>query len=363
MGTKEKLLSLFEENRGVYFSGEEIAEKLSVSRTAVWKGVNSLRGDGYRIDAVQNKGYSLSVETDILSEQGIRKYLELVCLGLELDVMDVAGSTNTLLREKANAGAPEGRVIMANAQTEGRGRRGRNFYSPADTGIYMSLLLRPKGYSPGQAVKFTTMAAVAACEAIEKVSGRQAWIKWVNDIYMDGKKVSGILTEASFSLENNALDYIVVGIGINAYPPGDGFPSGLQEIAGAVFHERHNDGKNHLAAEFLNRFMACYYAGETTEYVKKYRERSLVIGKEIDVLSPTGRRRAVALDVDEDCQLMVRYEDGSAETLSSGEISVRFSREIREFYGSASKDVAPESDKISSGGSIGLWEEKSEESF
>lgn len=323
MSTKEKLLSLFEENKGAYFSGEEIAERLSVSRTAVWKAVNSLRNEGYEIDAVQNKGYCLSVSTDILSAQGIRKYLKSVCGAMELEVLSVAGSTNALLKERAVAGAKEGYVILANSQTAGRGRLGRGFYSPADTGIYMSLLLRPRGYSPDQAVRITTMAAVAACEAIEEVSGKTAKIKWVNDIFMDNKKVSGILTEAAFSLEDNGLDYIVVGIGINAYPPKEGFPAEVEQIAGTVFEARQNDGKNHLAAAFLNHFMSCYMAGDHTDYTEKYRARSLVIGKEIRVLSPTGQKEAIALDVDEECRLVVRYGDGSRETLSSGEISVR----------------------------------------
>lgn len=325
MGTKEKLLSLFEEQKGTYLSGEEIAERLSVSRTAVWKAVKSLRSEGYEIDAIQNKGYSLSVKTDILSAQGIRKYLNPSCGALELHVLPETASTNTLLREKANTGAAEGCTILANTQTEGRGRLGRSFYSPVDTGIYMSLLLRPAGLSPSQAVKLTTMAAVAACEAIEEVSGKQAQIKWVNDIYMDGKKVSGILTEASFGLEDGSLDYVVLGIGINAYPPAEGFPKEIGQIAGAVFQERQNDGKNRLAAAFLNHFMDDYTAGKTEDHVEKYRERSLVIGKEITVLSPTGGEKALALDVDEACHLLVRYEDGRTERLSSGEISIRFS--------------------------------------
>lgn len=324
MRTKEKLLALFEENKGTYFSGEEIAERLSVSRTAVWKAVNSLRSEGYEIDAVQNKGYCLSVSTDILSAQGIRKYLKPACASMELEVLPVAESTNVLLKERAGAGAEDGYVLLANSQTAGRGRLGRSFYSPGDTGVYMSLLLRPKGYSPDQAVRLTTMAAVAACEAIEEVSGKEAQIKWVNDVYMENKKVSGILTEAAFSLEDSGLDYIVVGIGINAYPPKEGFPPELEQIAGTVFQERRSDGKNRLAAAFLNHFMDCYAAGEKMDYAKEYRARSLVIGKEIRVISPAGQREARALDVDGECRLVVQYGDGSRETLSSGEISIRF---------------------------------------
>ncbi len=323
METKEQLLALFERNKGAYFSGEDIAEALSISRTAVWKAVKSLRSEGYKIDAVRNKGYSLSVETDILSVQGIRKYLKPHCMDMELNVIPTLNSTNTMVREQAAAGAAEGYTVIANKQTNGRGRSGRSFYSPSDTGVYMSLLLRPQGYSAQQAVRLTTMAAVAACEAIEAVSGETAQIKWVNDIYVAGKKVCGILTEASLGLENGALEYAVLGIGINVSPPKGGFPKELEHIAGAVFHEAQSDGKNHLAAEFLNRFMTYYTMPQYADYVEQYRNRSLVLGKEIHVLFPDCEKKAVAHDVDEACRLIVEFEDGTTASLSSGEISVK----------------------------------------
>ena len=162
MGTRDRVLELFEKERGVFLSGEQIAESLSVSRAAVWKSVKGLQAAGYPIEAVRNRGYCLSAKTDILSFQGIRKYLDSICEGLKLQILPCVDSTNTLAREKAAAGAPDGWVIIANGQTGGRGRRGRSFYSPPDTGLYMSLILRPDQYSPGQAVKLTAMAAVAA---------------------------------------------------------------------------------------------------------------------------------------------------------------------------------------------------------
>lgn len=329
MGTKEEILALFEEQRGVYFSGEEIAAQLSVSRTAVWKAVNSLKEAGYEIDAVKNRGYRLAPETDILSEQGVEKYVNPVSGGLQLSVVKSTASTNSLLREQAAGGQSADeetdgvRVVIANRQTGGRGRSGRSFFSPADTGIYMSILLRPKQCLPKEAMRFTTMAAVAACEAIEEISGESAGIKWVNDIYMRGKKVCGILTEASFGMESGYLESAVLGVGINVYPPKEGFPPELEEIAGAVFAEQQSDGKNRLAAEFLNRFLAYYTRRDRKDYRECYRQRSLAIGRQVQVLSPQGNRPALALDVDEDCRLVVRYENGETERLSSGEISVR----------------------------------------
>ena len=323
MGTKEKLLALFEADKGKFFSGEELAARLAVSRTAVWKAVNSLRKEGYEIQAVQNKGYSLSVSTDILSIQGVEKYLNPEHSYIELEILPDIGSTNDYLREKAAQGKGEGYAVVAGAQTRGKGRTGRSFYSPADTGIYLSLLLRPKDCGPAQAVKFTTMAAVAACEAIEKVSHRSPQIKWVNDIYIDGKKVSGILTEASVSLENGSLEYVHLGIGINVYPPEKGFPQELRETAGSVFQERKSDGKNQLTAGFLNRLMEIYTKEETGEYAEEYRKRSMVLGKRIQILTPEGEKGARALEIDKDCRLLVEYEDGNRELLRAGEIRIR----------------------------------------
>ena len=323
MGTKEKLLALFEADKGKFFSGEELAARLAVSRTAVWKAVNSLRKEGYEIQAVRNKGYSLSVSTDILSIQGVEKYLNPEHSYIELEILPDIGSTNDYLREKAAQGKGEGYAVVAGAQTRGKGRTGRSFYSPADTGIYLSLLLRPKDCGPAQAVKFTTMAAVAACEAIEKVSHRSPQIKWVNDIYIDGKKVSGILTEASVSLENGSLEYVLLGIGINVYPPEKGFPQELRETAGSVFQERKSDGKNQLTAGFLNRLMEIYTKEETGEYAEEYRKRSMVLGKRIQILTPEGEKGARALEIDKDCRLLVEYEDGNIELLRAGEIRIR----------------------------------------
>ena len=321
--TKEELLKLFEENKGVYISGEDIAEKLSVSRTAVWKAVKSLRLDGYKIDSVQNKGYSLATETDILSAQGIYKYLKPAYSGLQIKVFPIVGSTNTCVREMAEAGAAEGSTVISGAQTGGRGRNGHSFFSPYDTGLYMSVLLRPQGCRSDRAVRLTTMAAVAVCEAIEAVSGQKARIKWVNDIFIDSKKVCGILTEASFGLENGLLEYAVVGIGINVFTPEGGFPKELKNIAGAVFNKKRDDAKNLLAAECLNSFMKYYTNFEKDDYVNEYRRRSLVIGKNVSVMFSDGKKEAVVLDIDDDCRLIVQYADGTTEGLFSGEVSVK----------------------------------------
>ncbi len=327
MTTKEKLLELFESNRGVYFSGERIAQTLSVSRTAVWKAVKTLQAEGYAIDAVTNKGYCLSENTDILSDQGIKKYLNSALNEMEISVVPVTHSTNALVREKVNEGVKEGYMVLANEQTSGRGRLGRSFFSPKGSGVYMSLLLRPRKYSSEQAVRITTMAAVAMCEAIESVSDEKAEIKWVNDIFIRGKKVCGILTEGSFNFENGLLDYAILGIGINVYEPEGGFPEELEEIAGAVFaasDKPKNDEKNRLVSEFLNRFYSYYDSENSLDYVEEYRNRCFVVGREVKLVSGSESKTAVVLGIDDDCRLLVKNPDGTEEYYASGEISLRF---------------------------------------
>lgn len=323
MTTKEKILEIFENNRNVYFSGEDIAQKLSLSRAAVWKAVKALQNSGYAIDAVKNKGYCLSDDTDIISVQGIKKYLRPEIIDMDINVFDSVESSNTVLKEKADNNAGEGYMIIANEQTSGRGRIGRVFFSPKDTGIYMSLLIKPDNFYSYQAVRITTIAAVAVCEAIEAVSGEKAEIKWVNDIFVKNKKVCGILTEGSFDMESGLMNYAVLGIGINVYEPEEGFPEDLKYVAGPVLHEHISDAKNRIISNFLNSFYKYYHLENPLKYVEDYRKRSFVIGKEINIMSGNKSSRAVVLGIDDNCRLIVRYPDGREECCSSGEISIR----------------------------------------
>ncbi len=321
MTVKNQLLTLFEKNKGQFFSGEELAETLSVSRNAVWKAVKSLKADGYEITSDSKKGYALSSGTDILSESGIRNYLKKK--DVMLDVHTSIDSTNAYAKTLAEQGHAEDTIVVAAEQTKGRGRRGRDFYSPSQTGVYLSFLLRPKHCSSEDAAHITTMAAVAVAEAITEVSGERTDIKWVNDIYMNGKKVCGILTEAAFNLEDTTIDYAILGIGINLYAPESGFPTEIKDIAGCVFTAPLEDAKNHIVAEVIDRFYSYYKDFGTWNYVSAYKERCFVIGKEIYILSGNTKTEATAIDLDKDCHLIVSYKDGTTEALSSGEISIR----------------------------------------
>mgnify|MGYP004715101983 CR=1 FL=1 len=318
---RDRVLEALEANRGVYFSGEALAGKLQVSRSAVWKAISQLRESGYPIDAVSNRGYCLRAESAILSPQSIAQYL--TAPGLRVEVRPVVTSTNTLLRQQAEAGAPEGTVLAAVTQTAGKGRRDHSFFSPPDSGLYLSILLRPE-LSAQQALSLTACAAAAVALAIEACAGTPAQIKWVNDVFCRGKKVCGILTEAALDLETGGLQYAIVGIGVNLFPPAGGFPPALTE-AGAVFPSKPEglESRSQLAGSILNHFFAFYPHLTEKPFFADYRKRSMVLGQPITILERGQTRPAVALDLEEDLTLRVREEDGTERCLSSGEVSVR----------------------------------------
>lgn len=324
MNVKEKVLEIFENNRGQFISGGELAAKLGVSRNAVWKAVKSLQDEGYEIAAVTNKGYCLDVETDILSVQSISKHLGDEQENFDIEVFKTLDSTNNMLKTMASGGAKEGKVVISEEQTAGKGRMSRSFYSPAGSGLYISLLLRPK-FGPEESTFITTAAATAVARAIETISGGDSKIKWVNDIYCNGKKVCGILTEASVNLETGGLEYAVLGIGVNVNPPERGFPEDIKNIASSIFDRIQNTGdvRSRLAAEILKNFWVYYQRlGEKT-FLKEYKVRSMIVDQDIMVLQGASSKKAKALEIDDSCHLIVEYEDGSRETLSSGEVSIR----------------------------------------
>lgn len=320
MRVRDAVLSELMNKRGEFLSGEQLAAVLSVSRSAVWKAIGQLRSEGYPIEAATNRGYRLT-GGDVLSREGISRYLQNPAI--DVHVYGSVGSTNTLLKAWAEDGCAEGTVAVAEEQTAGRGRRGRSFFSPKGTGLYLSILLRPEGAAEN-ALSITTAAAVAAAETIENLSGKQTQIKWVNDICIDGKKVCGILTEASVDVESGGMHYAIVGIGINALQPADGFPEELRGVAGAVFeHCDQPDLRCRLAAALLDRFYELYQTRGSDACFEAYRERCLVLGRRVTVLSGgIAVADAEVLDLERDYSLRVRYDDGLIATLNSGEVSV-----------------------------------------
>lgn len=214
MALKDKVLEILEDNRGRSVSGNKIAVSLGMTRSAVWKAVKQLREEGYTINAVTNRGYCLTSDNDILNEPSVISFLETKELGRKMDIFKSIDSTNNFAKSLAQLGAVNGHTIIAEQQTAGKGRMGKKFYAPNNQGIYLSVIVRPQ-LSVEYALMITSCAAVAVAEAIEKVSGLRCGIKWVNDLYSNGKKLCGILTEAAIGVEQGGLEYAVIGIGIN----------------------------------------------------------------------------------------------------------------------------------------------------
>ena len=320
MSVKDDIAALLEKNRGDFVSGQELADKLGCSRGAVWKAVRTLQQQGFNITAVTNKGYCLETDSDVLSEQGVRKHLPKEFADTPLDVFDCVGSTNTIVKQKAAEGAPEGTVVIAQQQTGGKGRLGRSFFSPKDSGLYLSILLRPK-LEVSRAVRITTCAALAVCDAIESATGEKPDIKWVNDVYLRGRKVCGILTEASVSMENGGLDYAVLGIGINVTRME--FPPELADIATSIENEcGETVSRSRLIAEISNQLEALYGQLTTGEFMAESRARSNVIGRDVTVIRGGERFDAHAVDIDDAGRLVIRTAEGVSR-VGSGEISLK----------------------------------------
>ena len=321
MTVKSRLLELLEQHKGETLSGEALAGELQCTRAAVWKAVKALREEGYAIEAGTNRGYMLSRDSNRLSVEGIRLYLNQPDVYLKL--YREAGSTNQLAKQAAVSGeAGHGSFVIAQQQTAGRGRRGRSFYSPEDAGLYLSVVLEPKGETLQESLLLTTAAAVAVYKAVQKVCGISLDIKWVNDLYFHGRKVCGILTEAITDFESGNIEYAIVGIGLNLYCAAVGYPEELQGIAGALYPDETSASgidRNLLTAEIVNFLL------EETAHLKLssvYVEHNMIPGREVTIMDGSRSRHARALDICPDGCLRVEEEDGTISVLSYGEVSV-----------------------------------------
>lgn len=383
MTTKEKILQTLKAFPDTSISGQHLAEQCNVSRTAIWKAITSLREEGYHIEGTTNGGYIFSNDSDVFSKDTFQTELNFRYPQFSNSYIEChkeIDSTNThakrLLTEAGNlrnsAGnlTPAGEkfhnaIIVAESQSAGRGRLGRTFYSPSKTGIYISMIYAPeKGIS--EPAKLTAFSAVAVCRAIKKLYNANPAIKWINDIFMGGKKVSGILTEGIMNFETARIESAVIGIGINISDNPDKMPEDVKKIAGSItsnltaplvskeiidnntnISRDLNDGKENndcntsiptvtramLAAEVAGQVLTVLGEDET-KVIEEYKSLSFLIGKKIKVYSiiddPESMYEATAIDIDDKCALVVELSDGSKKALSSGEVSIRSDQLITE---------------------------------
>ncbi len=254
MDSKQKVLMLLEQT-DAYLSGEKMAEALHISRNSVWKAINGLRREGYRIEAVTNRGYRLVQSGDQLSKNSILRNLN---CGIDADRIRIEPSlesTSKTVKELALAGAPHKTVILADRQTNGNAHHANSFFSPPG-GFYMSILLRTGSImklSPGALTEFS---ALCTAEAVEHVSGIRIEIRGINDLFLNGKKIGGILNESMSDFESGEHQWIVIGIGMYVGVPEQAFPDRLKNSTGSLFGETvPGDFRNRLAAEILNRLL------------------------------------------------------------------------------------------------------------
>lgn len=322
MSVSDQILDLLE-GADAPLSGEEMAAKLGVTRNTVWKAVNRLKEAGYEIEAATNRGYRLVSEQNALTPQGVRRLLAGPAERCAIQVQESVTSTNTVLKGLAEQGGAEGMVLLAQEQTQGKGRLGRTFFSPKGTGLYMSVLLRPRFFAE-EALSITTAAAVAVAEAVDQVTGQHARIKWVNDVYLRGRKVCGILTEAAVDFESGGLQYAVLGMGINIREPEGGFSPELAQVAGALFPGEVPAGaRTRLAAAILNRFFSYYQALPDRTFMKAYAKRSLLTGMEVTYTQGDRAGEGLVLGVDEEARLLLRLPDGREQAFSAGEVQIK----------------------------------------
>lgn len=324
MSVRETVLTALKNRNGEWISGEALSKSLKVSRTTVWKQIKSLIGEGYKIDSSPKKGYRISAPIDVLSP-------EEVCPGLETRVLGKTqylyfretDSTNNQARRLASDGFPEGTVVVAETQTAGKGRRGREWYSPRNQGIYVSIILRPV-LPLNEISRIPLMAAVATAEALQHELNLNPAIKWPNDILINNRKIVGILSEAVADMDG--VQYIVMGIGININNKLEDFPADLRTPATSVLIEQDRPiSRIRLLQQLLLRLEYHYnllLSGNFILTLEKARSLSLVFGQKVKLDSGNEVVSGQALDINENGYLLVRDENGTIHTVMSGEISV-----------------------------------------
>ena len=312
MSTKEKVMEELL-NSDDYISGETLAQKLGVGRNSVWKAVKQLQEEGFDIQAINNKGYILKSTGDILNREIIKSFLDKTD-DREIIVLDETDSTNNYAKDLARKGAKNATAVIADCQTAGKGRMGRSFCSPHGTSIYLSIILRPET-DMETCQLITSCAAVAAAQAIDKVCGTDVKIKWVNDIYLDGKKLCGILTEAVSDFETGTVSNIIIGIGINLKTAT--LPDSLKDKVG--FLEYDLPIKNELISLIVKKLLK--YDEARNSFIGRYKKYSLVLGKDIKYTKNNTEFYGTALDIDRDGGLIVK-SGNSTTVLKSGEISL-----------------------------------------
>lgn len=321
---KEDILLLLKAGKDTYLSGQRISAQLGVSRAAVWKAVEALRKDGYGIDSRSNCGYRLVRVPDVMTQEALSD-IGTRQVGRRVLYYDSLDSTNNEIKRLSIDQVENGLAVIADCQTGGRGRRGRSFLSPAGKGLYLSVLMQPR-CSVEELSMLTAWSAVALCSAVERACGVRPGIKWPNDLVMQNRKLCGVLTELEVEAETGLPRYVIVGIGTNVLQTEADFGPEVAPIAISLEQALGQaPARTVLAKEILRAMDDLYrdFPQEKAQYLEQYRRDCLTLGRPVTVLRPSGARNGFATGINEDFSLTVRWEDGTEEALSAGEVSVR----------------------------------------
>jgi len=320
----EKILNILRNNPGDYISSEELCKDIDLSRTAIWKHVERLREEGYDIEASPHLGYRLIKIPDSLIPMEIRWRLKTKILGREIISYKRIDSTNAAAYSLAEKGIKEGTVVLAEEQAAGKGRLGRVWASPAKGGIYMSCILRPK-IPPNEIPRITLLAAVSVAKSIREITGLLAMIKWPNDILVNDRKVCGILTE--MKAEQDTIDFVVVGVGINVNTPLKFLPKGASSLREELksLEKKESLSRIELVKDIIEKLEGNYILMKDKGFgpiIKAWKDLSAMLGSRVRIVLPNKTFEGQAHDIDIDGALIVRRESGIMERVSSGDVVV-----------------------------------------
>lgn len=325
MSLKNKVLEYLENDSEMFVSGQQLADELKVSRTAIWKAISELRKEGALINAVTNKGYYLVRESQKLSLESLKKELD----DFNVYYFDEIDSTNSFCKKVEPSDLEKKTIVVASHQSKGRGRRGRTFISP-EGGIYFSLLIDSHNNNDDNLL-ITSIASVAIVRAIKKVCEVDCRIKWVNDIYIDDKKVCGILTEGVIDMEVGRIKSMVVGIGINFSTPIEQFPKDIKDIVTSIYKNEqsipNNVNRTLLVKEIVTEIYSIWENLPNKAFLNEYREKSNVIGKNVIIYNKdNSSQTGFAKDINDKAHLIVELEDKTEIELGTGEVTLRVTK-------------------------------------
>jgi BirA family biotin operon repressor/biotin-[acetyl-CoA-carboxylase] ligase len=321
---ERNVLELLRRSAGAEVSGQEMSRRLGVSRTAVWKAIEALRGMGFRIEASAGRGYRLEAGPDRIVGLDIEVGLGSHIVGTSVVSFDSVSSTIDVASSLAAEGAPEGTVVAAESQTGARGRLGRKWSSPGGVGIWTSIILRPQ-LPPRAAPKLTLLTAVSVATVLADRYGVDARIKWPNDVIVNGRKICGALTE--LVAEQDAVRYVIVSFGLNVNQTRSAFPPEVADLATSM---RIETGRRHDRPEVFRRvlreldrqYMEFGERHGDDRLLDRWRERSCTLGRHVRVQLRDGIVEGVARDVDGDGSLIVETPGGATQSVAYGDVTI-----------------------------------------